>query len=244
MRRITVNDTGHFEVEVNLFDGPRTWLLAAPPVTDPGWSLDHDLAQGWAEDVGVAEWFSEHDDEYAEQCLRKPFAALMSRDLPEWMRRDASSLASSEFVVARCAALGLIGRLWMPPTRRGVLDEDPDVLALKVINSMATYLLVKISKMACTWATALIEQRKALPNPSSDTYLRSLTELAIFRDDMESVFFVLANRGLDEDLAEVLKVVDDSMPTFPTGLLRSERLAAVSELEPTAWWGRLANERE
>lgn len=169
-----------------------------------------------------------------------------------WLREAASSLAESEHLVDRAAALGLIGRLWAPASdgERAALKQEPDRhpnrRVLEAVEKLPQDRVRLLEQLACHGAMSLLDALHHVEtSDSDDDRLRLARRLAERRDDLESVFFVLIHRDVGRELGAALADLDDEVTSAWSALPEAESLAddprmcRVALLEPDAWWGHL-----
>lgn len=178
--------------------------------------------------------------------------------MEEWLRAACVLLATSDHLVDRAAALGLIGRCWHPVDASErtawrtygfgfLLLEHPN-LALRVLEAVKAVpvdrlrLLEQLAANDAVGLLGLLREIETSDEPSRSALVRRLVER---RDNLESVFFVLVQRDLGRELGAALADVDDEVTSAWSALPEAgafaddPRLAIVAVREPDAWWGHL-----
>jgi hypothetical protein len=176
----------------------------------------------------------------------------------DWLGAQARRLADSPHALERAAAVGLVGRLWMPSRdsdRRSVVEalmggaEHPPGRARGLAAGLDSGAWAELEQSAVRAASRLRAAVGRFPDAefgAAEGVPMQLRRLAHERDDLESVAFVLGVAGGGTVLREVLDEVDREVAnrllgyTLLTVLGDDDRLAAVAWQEPDAWWGALA----
>jgi hypothetical protein len=171
-----------------------------------------------------------------------------------WLPKLAAELADSPWVVDRAAAAGAVARLWNPtdPAERlralSAIADSPPTKARLWARSLDPAAAAEIERAAIYVADSFFDALTHLQEAAAEesaTQGSIAADLVLRRDDLESVAFALGCAGEGGALRERLDELDREavahLSELPCGdWAENERLLAVSWMEPTAWWGRLA----
>jgi len=202
------------------------------------------------------------------ELLREPSCELGASTVAEvlgaascsaWLREQSFRLADAPALLDRCAALGLLARLWAsedPAERQALINgsaESPPQRARRWAEALDETVQIEVAAAATALAHELIDKLDELQAAAVDGDAAALGTVARAivhrRDDLESVACVIfmARRSLAEaeQLHAALRRCDEQATLHLTAfgltdLRLDERLRAVSWQQPEAWWGSLA----
>ena len=171
----------------------------------------------------------------------------------DWLKKEVAELAEGSFI-DKLAAVGLLGRVWMPITTREMnalftlnfrgYESFVSHNIENYIKNISEHDLFFIEKLAIEAVGTLedeLEELKKLvldDDPASAKYgLNILLE----RDNLESVLFCLKRAGIGNKLIRALESFDYaaaiSAVTFrEADIPENDRLRAVALSDPSTWW--------
>lgn len=183
-------------------------------------------------------------------------AFLGGHEAEAWLLETAERMAHASRPLSRIAAVGLIVRLWSPPSRKAREDvlealragrDSPVDHACRWFQQLPSQIHANIERTAIHESGALEERLPELEQVAlKDPELASKLGVSWLhrRDDLECVVVIMACAKAGASLREELTTLDSCAAQYQTlwqwfELEDDERLNAVSWKEPGAWWGQL-----
>jgi hypothetical protein len=193
--------------------------------------------------------------------LAAPSVASLTHGLGSqpWLQAAADLLMASPAAIDRCAAVGLLGRLWLPPSKTDVqaalrlslqgagpgqvgrawwaaLSPEDRRGVIRAVLMRVDDLMDEVPELRSRVAADPVTAA-----PLALDWLRR-------RDDLEAILFLARGTSDALVLEGALQTLDERAAAehsiwFFLPPLDDERLRAVASAEPDAWWGDLSSQR-
>ncbi len=175
-------------------------------------------------------------------AIRPPFSQIIgSLSCEEWFKQAVETLQASPWPLDQLAAMGMIVRLWKPTSR----SERDALLAGKVghpaVRVWAFLKTIRPATLDRLDSLGFAQINGMIYDANADELVQDPVEMLGLlhdRDKIESILVMLEHLGRGVRMRAVLEVIDELLKRG-VEVGPDKWLAAVFEVDPDAWWGRL-----
>ncbi len=176
--------------------------------------------------------------------------AIAARAEP-WLTEAVSDLLVADTPFERAAAIGLLSRLWAPPTEREADGATPPLAQIRSwLQAVPPAQLEALETAAIDRSWAVAARLESLPTLDEVLGAKAAQSIILQRDELQSVRRVLRIAGLGDRLIRALAGLDKLAAEHQSALANllppveggpeEDRWHALAWQEPDAWWSGLS----